>query len=96
MLWRCYESWRKANGGMTLDMTAQGRALEAATAGMDYVAQAKPLWRAASLDFAEGAVGDAHIFVKTARFSDLSLFYETEYNALLQNRNVTDIIFHLL
>jgi hypothetical protein len=44
-------SFATANGGVTIGMTSEGRALEVATMGMPW-SDAQPLWSAASERFA--------------------------------------------
>ena len=85
--------WAMENGGTTLGMSANGQALAEATQGLDYWTQARPLWEAASRDFVESASGDVHIFL-TPNAPSSSIYFMTEWPALLQNPNVTGVIFH--
>jgi RHS repeat-associated protein len=83
------------NGGETLGMTTAGKALEAATEGMDW-ADAKPLWDAASGGFARGASGTVHVFINLDSAWEGSIWAQTEFPALVDNQNVPDVVFHLL
>jgi len=85
-----------STGGSTLEMTPAGQALEAATQGMDYVSQARPLWAAASRDFAAQASGDVHVFQNAVSLSRASIWATDEYPELVSNSNVTDIVYHLV
>lgn len=88
-------SFAVENGGETIGMTAEGRALEAATQDMPWV-KAQPLWNDASQSFAERASGETHVFINLARANPESIWANTELPALVNNLNVTDVIFHLL
>jgi hypothetical protein len=87
--------WAIANGGETIGMTARGRALEVLTRGMDW-SKARPLWDAGSKDFAEGAVGDVHVFQNASGVGVTSIRATTKYQALLDNPNVTNIIYRIV
>jgi hypothetical protein len=76
-------------------MTASGRAANAATQGMPW-AQARPIWAGTSKTFAEGASGPAHVFIDVELASPESIWATTELPALVENANVTDVIFHLI
>jgi hypothetical protein len=88
-------SFATENGGETLNMTAEGRALEAATQGIP-LAKAQSLLNAASQIFAEGASGEAHVFINLLGANPESIWANTELPALVKNSNVADVIFHLL
>jgi hypothetical protein len=83
------------NGGETLDMTEQGQALAEATEGMS-PESAQPLWEAASKSFAQGASGIAHVFINLELAGPESIWTNIELRALVENPNVTDVIFHLI
>jgi hypothetical protein len=87
--------WAAANGGTTLEMTAVGRALEAATKGLDWVTQSRPMWVAASEDFAKAASGEVHVF-HGPLVSTESVWGTVEYKSLMANPNVTSIVFHVV
>ena len=81
------ESFAKANGATTLEMTEAGQRLQQITKGMDW-ADAKPLWEAASRDFAQGASGPVHVFQNGNRGVSLeSIWRNVEYPILKQNGN---------
>jgi hypothetical protein len=88
-------SFATENGGTTIGMTPEGRALEAATQDMPW-SKAQPLWNAASERFASGASGNAHVFINLPRANPESIWANTELPALVNNQNVPDVIFHLL
>jgi len=85
--------WALDNGGQTLGMTPAGQALAETTQGMDYLTQARPLWESASEEFVGNASGEVHIFLTPDAASD-SIYFTTEWPALLQNPNITSVIFH--
>jgi hypothetical protein len=62
---------------------------------MDW-ADAKPLWEAASDSFARGASGNVHVFINVEKAWEGSIWAQTELPALVDNRNVPDVVFHLL
>ncbi|MBZ4420714.1 RHS repeat-associated core domain-containing protein [Myxococcus sp. RHSTA-1-4] len=78
-------------GGVTLDMTAQGRATAQQTANLPWD-QARPLWLNTSVDFASGAKGPAHVVHNSAGVST-SAIWRDEYKTLLNNPSVTSIEF---
>lgn len=82
------------HGGTTIGMTEGGRAAEAATDGMPWE-QARPIWDATSKTFAEGASGPAHVFINVEAVSPGSIWATTELPTLVENSDVTDVIFHL-
>ncbi len=87
------EAFAKANGSTTLEMTSAGQELQKLTQGMDWV-DAKPLWEAASRDFAEGAQGAVHVFHNGSRGVSLeSVWRNIEYPVLRENGN--DIIYNV-
>ena len=71
-------------------MTARGRALEAAN--LEWT-EAKPLWNAASADFASGATGDVHVFQAVEGVRLGSAWARVEWPILSGNSNV-NLIFH--
>ena len=75
-------TWAQANGGNTLD-TAENMSL----------AESRQLIDVASRIFAEGANGEVHVFHGT--YVDMgSTWAKVEYPALMDNSNVTNIIYH--
>ena len=87
-------SWAAMNGGVTLEMTAAGQSLTAATQGMAWT-EAGPLWAAASNEFAAMATGEVHVFQAT--YVSTGSFWATiEYPALTQGGRVSQIIYHVL
>jgi hypothetical protein len=93
------QAWAKAHNGITIEMTRSGRQLEIITREMDYLLQARPLWRDASRLFAQGAKGNAHVFINTnpVYFNNTnSIWASYEYPALLVNDAVTNIIPYLV
>jgi RHS repeat-associated protein len=85
--------WAAANGGVTLEMTAEGQTVGAATQGLDWLTQARPMWIQASTDFANGAIGEVHVF-QGASISLQSAWATAEYPALIGNPYVTNIVVH--
>ncbi|HSZ01702.1 MAG TPA: RHS repeat-associated core domain-containing protein [Terriglobales bacterium] len=77
-------------GGATLDMTPGGQAAAEATQGLDWSA-ARPVWNAASQQFAANAVGDVQVFIGET-YSTNSIFFQTELPTLLTNPNIGYII----
>jgi len=57
---------------------------------------AKPLWDAASYGFARAASGDVHVFINLEKAWEGSIRAQTELPALLDNKNVPDVVFHLI
>jgi hypothetical protein len=81
------EAFAKQSGGVTLEMTAAGQRLQGITKGMDW-ADAKPLWEAASADFARGASGSVNVFQNGTRGVSLdSVWRGVEYPILKQQGN---------
>jgi hypothetical protein len=74
-------------------MTAEGQATSAATQGLDWLTQARPMWVDASQGFAESASGEVNVF-QGSYISTQSVWATTEYPALMANPNVTNIIYH--
>jgi RHS repeat-associated protein len=89
------EAFARGNGGVTLGMTPDGIATEAATRGLSWAA-ARPMWVAASERFATGASGVAHVFIDMAVANPNSIWAETELPALVGNPGVSDVAFHAL
>lgn len=87
------ETWARQNGGTTLGMTQAGRATEEATEGLHWN-QAGPMWADASADFAKGARGVAHVFVKEGGPDATSVWQTIEYPKLVENG--VDIIYHVV
>jgi RHS repeat-associated protein len=85
------ERYAKRTGGTTLEMTTQGRALEAANLPWS---SAKPLWENASRQFAETASGQINVFVGRVPRPD-SIWRSIEKPALQRNPAVTGIRVHL-
>jgi hypothetical protein len=84
-------TFAQATGGTTLEMTAAGQGLEAASLPW---AEAKPLWQAASGDFAGGASGQVDVFMARAARPD-SIWRTIEQPALQANPAVTGVRVHL-
>ena len=82
-------------GGETIGMTAGGQAVADATDGVPWE-EAKPLWQAASKSFAQGSSGIVHAFINVELANPESIWAVTELPALVENPNVTDVIFHLI
>jgi hypothetical protein len=81
------EAFAKQSGGVTLEMTAAGQRLQGITKGMEW-ADAKPLWEAASADFARGASGSVNVFQNGTRGVSLeSVWRGVEYPILKQQGN---------
>ena len=83
-----------ANGGKTIGMTMRGAELNAATKGMDWMTQARPLWLQASEEFAAEASGAVHVFQSAKGISLQSIWREVEYPILM--RNGVNIIYHVV
>ncbi|CAA9357513.1 MAG: Serine/threonine protein kinase [uncultured Gemmatimonadetes bacterium] len=83
------QEFAERTGRTTLEMTPEGKALEAATKDMPWD-EAKPLWEQASRDFACGATGCAHAFVEGARPQGV---WNTIEKPILQGNGVP-IIYH--
>ena len=79
------ESFAKANGMTTLEMTGAGKNLTNLTKGMPW-SEAAPLWEKASANFAKGAKGKIHVFqnAKTGIRID-GVWKKIEYPILKQN-----------
>jgi RHS repeat-associated protein len=90
------EAYAKQNGGSTLGMTQAGQGLTAATNGMDYTTQALPLWENASKEFAQSASGEVHVFQRALGVDCQSVWARVEYPTLLNNPNVTKIVYHII
>jgi len=86
------EEWATSNGGQTLEMTARGQELEASN--LEWT-EAKPLWEAASADFASGATGDVQVFQAAEGVRLQSMWAQIEYPILSQNPDV-NLIFHMV
>ena len=83
------------NGGETIGMTPLGQVAEQATEGLPY-RLARPAWEAASARFTQGASGEVHVFINVELANSGSIWAQTELPGLVQNTNVTDVIFHLI
>ena len=89
------ESFAKANGGTTLEMTAAGQRLTQTTKSLDWATQAKPMWETASASFARGASGEVQVFQNGTRGVSLeSIWRRTEYPILQQQQN--KVIYHVI
>jgi RHS repeat-associated protein len=86
--------WAAANGGKTLGMTNAGNATAKATEGMDWLS-ARPIWLRASVDFANRASGDVHVF-QSSRGVFLNSIWRDEYKVLMTNPNLRQIIYHIV
>ena len=78
------EDFARATNRTTLEMSPQGQALERMTETMDWP-DARPLWTAASKEFAQGATGTAHVFQNANGVRIESVWAEHEYNILKGN-----------
>jgi hypothetical protein len=79
--------------GVTLGMTQAGRLLEATTEGLPYVVT-RPLWEAASAEFAEGAQGVAHMFRLAGEINPRSIWKVIE-EGILKGKGI-DAIEHIV
>lgn len=84
--------WATSHGGQTLEMTARGR--ELAASNLEWTA-AKPLWEAASREFASGASGDVHVFQAAEGVRLDSMWAKIEFPILRQNPAV-NLIYHVI
>jgi peptidoglycan hydrolase-like protein with peptidoglycan-binding domain len=90
------ETFAKNNGATTLEMTQQGMELSAKTNNMPW-SQAKPLWKEASLEFANGAKGEVNVFQIAEKGVKIeSVWATTEYKALILNQNVSKINYNVI
>jgi hypothetical protein len=89
------ENWATANGGTTLGMTPEGQAVASVTADMPWQ-QARPLWANASSNLAANASGEVHVFQYGGGVFTNSIWVTDEYPALLNNPNVTGIVYHVV
>ncbi len=76
--------WAQANGAQMLDMVVNKN--------LSWL-EAKPLWAAASKEFAEGATGEVHVFLGES-VSPESIWLNDELPAIIKNPNVTNIVHH--
>jgi len=83
------------NGGTTLEMTEAGQAAAQATEGLPWE-EARPIWETGSQSYAQSASGQVHVFINLAEANPDSIWATTELPTLIENPNVTDIIFHLI
>jgi RHS repeat-associated protein len=81
----------KRVGGVTLDMTAQGRSVIQQASNLPWD-QARPLFLSSSVNFAASAKGPVHVVHNTQGLS-VSPIWKDEYKTLLNNPNVTSIDF---
>jgi len=80
-------------GGITLEMTPIGGQAELAAEGMAYRSSGyQTIMRSASQQFVQNAVGNVRI-VFSARAAPDSIYFTTEWQALLNNPNVTGVTF---
>jgi len=84
--------WATAHGGQTLEMTARAR--ELAASNLEWT-EAKPLWEAASREFAQGASGDVHVFQAAEGVRLKSIWAKIEYPSLSRNPAV-NLIYHVV
>ncbi len=85
------ESFARANGMKTLEMTWQGKALTRLTNATSYKLTA-PLWNRASASFARGATGPVNVFHNASSGVRLnSVWRNVEYPILNGNNR---IIYH--
>ena len=80
--------------GSTIANTPAGREIISKTKDIPWE-QAKPMWEAASLQFAQQASGIVNVFIYAPNFSSSSIFITTELPALLSNPNVNEIIINI-
>lgn len=80
--------------GSTIANTPIGREIITKTKDIPWE-QAKPMWDAASLQFAQQANGIVNVFIYAPNFSSSSIFITTELPALLSNPNVNEIIINI-
>jgi len=80
--------------GSTIANTPVGKEIIAKTKDIPWE-QAKPMWEAASLQFAQQAGGTVNVFIYAPNFSSSSIFMITELPALLSNPNVNEIIINI-
>jgi len=78
-------TWATANNAITLEMTEAGQGLQAITKEMDYLTEAKPLWEAASAEFAQGATGTVNVFLNAAGIDPESIWLTIEEPILIEN-----------
>lgn len=71
-------------------MTARGQ--ELAGSNLEWT-EAKPLWEAASADFAAGATGDVHVFQAAEGVRVQSMWAQIEYKILSQKTDV-NLLYH--
>jgi RHS repeat-associated protein len=88
------KSFALQKGGTTILDTAEGQANNIIYAEQGYQA-ARPPIVAASQEFAQGASGPVHVFQGT-KVATESVWATVEYPALVNNPNVTDIIYHVV
>ena len=88
-------AWAEVNNGVTLEMTALGRNTAKLTAGMGR-AEGLSHWTAASREFAAGARGNIHVFQGAKGIRINSIWATTEYPTLMNNDDVTDMIYHIV
>jgi RHS repeat-associated protein len=90
-------AWAKANGGVTLEMTNEGRRLERVTPGLDWLTEALPKWQKASAFFARGASGAVHVFQYSRPDRGMpleSIWREVEFPILQRQGN--PIVYHVI
>jgi RHS repeat-associated protein len=78
------EEFARATNRTTLEMSPSGQALERMTESMDWP-DARPLWTAASQEFAHGATGTAHVFQNANGVRLESVWAQHEYNIIKGN-----------
>jgi hypothetical protein len=90
------EEFAKTHGGVTLGMTAEGQAVARAAKDLPYATEGRALWAAASKKFAETASGEVHMFRAESGVKPDSIWATVEYKALLSNKQVTNIVYHVV
>jgi hypothetical protein len=88
-------AWAEANNATTLGMTEVGQRVSAAAEGLAPEV-ARLQWIPPSRDFAAGAVGEVHVFLSSAGVYLDSIWATVEYEALMANTSVTQIIYHVV
>ena len=80
------EAFAKANGGKTLEMTLAGKILDKVTTPSNFK-YLKPLWNAASQNFARGAKGQVNVFQSNKGVRLESVWAKREFPILKQQKN---------
>lgn len=80
--------------GSTIANTPLGKEIIAKTKDLPWE-QAKPMWEAASLQFAQQASGTVNVFIYAPNFSTSSILITKELPALFSNPNVNEIVINI-